>query len=118
MKVSRDSRCNFAREGFEDDRKCAGSLDGVGITKKLLYRVGASALHFETAERVDGLRREAHVAHHKNFSFDEPRDQLDAALAAFDFHGFGAAFLDKSQSSADGIVDGGVIAAVRHVGHN
>ena len=74
------------------------------------------ALHVKSAERVDRLRRQTHVAHHRNFGFDQTRDQFDAALAAFHFHGFGAAFFHQAHGVANGFVERNMKAAVGHVG--
>ena len=60
------------------------------------------------------LRGHTDVRHHRDLSLHQARDQLHAALAAFDLYGFRSAFLEE----ADGIADGlGLIDLVAAVGH-
>ena len=73
------------------------------------------ALHAESAERVHRLRRQADMAHHRNFGFHQPRDAIHAPLAAFDFHGFGAGFFHEAQALRTASASSIVIAAVGHV---
>ena len=82
---------------------------------ELFCGFGRLALHMETAESIDGLRRQADVAHHRNFGFDEARNQFEAALAAFHFHGFRAAFFDEADGVVEGFGNRNVEAAERHV---
>ncbi len=56
------------------------------------------------------------MAHNGNFGFGKARDELKAALAAFDLYGFGAGFLDDADGVAKGFGDVGVIGAEGHVG--
>jgi hypothetical protein len=56
------------------------------------------------------------VAHHWNFGFGKARDELEAALATFDFHGFDAGFLYEADGVAQGFGGLGVVAAEGHVG--
>ena len=48
--------------------------------------------------------------------FGEAGDEFETALAAFDFDGFGAGFLDEADGVAKGFGDVGVIGAEGHVG--
>ena len=57
------------------------------------------------------------MTHHRNFGFDEARNQFEAALAAFDFHGFCAGFLHEANGVLNGFVDRNVEAAEGHIGN-
>src|SRR5580698_4103535 len=116
LQFTGDLRGELAGDGFENDGEGASGLDGVGVAKKLFGGVGSFALDAITAEGVDGLGREADVSHNGNFGLGEAGDELKTALAAFDFDGFGAGFLNDTYGVAKGFRDVGVIGAEGHVG--
>ena len=51
----------------------------------------------------------------RNLSIDDLPNHVDALLAAFHFHDFGAAFFDETHGVADRILRLRVIGAERHV---
>src|SRR5882762_8221708 len=110
-----DLRGEFAGHGFENDGEGACGFHGAGVAQQLLGAIGGLALHAVAAQRVDGLRREADVAHHGNFGFGEARDQFQTALAAFDFYGFDAGFFHEAYGVAQRFRSIRVIAAKGHV---
>jgi hypothetical protein len=116
LEFAGDLRGEFAGDGFKDDGEGACRLDGVGVAEELFGGVGGLTLDAEAAEGVDGLGREADVSHNGNFGFGEAGDELETALAAFDFDSFGAGFLDEADGVAEGFGDVGVIGAEGHVG--
>ena len=116
LQLAGDLRGEFAGDGFEDDGEGASGFDGVGVAEELFGGVGGLALDAVATDGVDGLGREADVSHYGNFGFGEAGDEFETALAAFDFDGFGAGFLDEADGVAKGFGDVGVIGAEGHVG--
>ena len=57
------------------------------------------------------------MAHHGDLRFDQPADQFETALAAFDFHGLGSALFYQAHGVANGFISGDMKAAVGHVGN-
>ena len=111
-----DARGEFARHRFEHHGESACRLDGARIALDVPRRVRRFALHVKSAHRVDRLRRQPDVAHHRNFGFHQPVNQFEAPLAALDFHGFRAALFHEAHRVAHRILDRHVEAAVGHVG--
>ena len=46
--------------------------------------------------RVNGLRRQADMPHHRNLRLHQRSHQARALASAFKLHGLGAAFLDEA----------------------
>ena len=57
------------------------------------------------------------MAHHGNFCFDHAGDELEAALAAFDFQCLGTGFLHEAHGVVERLGSVHVVAAVGHVCH-
>src|SRR5271169_7141172 len=91
-KLFGDASAQFARDGFQNYRKCAGGFNGFRIALKLLRRVGRFPLDVKSSQSIDRLRSEINMAHHRYLGFDKTSDQFETALAAFDLHGLGSAF--------------------------
>src|SRR5580704_5492865 len=70
-----DARGEFARNGFEHHGECAGGFNSFCIALKLFRGVCSFSLDVKPAQSIDGLWREANVAHHGYLRFDEPGDQ-------------------------------------------
>lgn len=87
---------------LEDDGKGAGLLEREGVGDELLGCLGALALDLEAAEGVDGLRRQADVAHDGDAGLHHGLDlgaDLDAAL---ELDGLATALLHEAAGVADG----------------
>jgi hypothetical protein len=76
----------------------------------------AAALDGVAAEFVDGLRREAEVAHDGDSDVDHAADVGDEGGAALEFDSVGAGLLEEACSGADGVFDAGAVGAEGHVG--
>ncbi len=68
------------------------------------------------AHPVDGLGCKAKVGHHRNLCIREPFDQLQAARSAFDFHCFGAGFLQEARGIRHPFSRVYLVGAEGHVG--
>ena len=105
----------FARHGFQHHGERTRSFHGARIANQLFRRVRRLPLHAVTAERIHRLGRQPHMAHHRNFRFRQPRNQLKAAFPTFDLHRFCSGFFHKAHGIAQRFCCVGVVAAVRHV---
>ena len=71
---------------LEHDREAAGVGERDRVVGERLRGVELLALHLEAAERVDRLRREADVAHHRDLGVEDRLHRVDALAAAFELH--------------------------------
>ena len=73
--------------------RCAkqpASASATASSTMRLRGVELLALHLEAAERVDRLRREADVAHHRDLGVEDRRDRVEPLAAALELHRAGA----------------------------
>ena len=97
--------------------KQPASASATASSTSLPRGVELLALHLEAAERVDGLRREADVAHHRDLGVEDRPDRFDAFAPAFELHRAGAG-PDQCGRVADGLAPGDVVAEPREVAHD
>ena len=72
-------------------------------------------LHFEPAELIHRLRRQADVPHHGNAGLDEFPHRLRRALAAFELHSAAAGLLHEPRRVLHRVLPAGLVAAERHI---
>ena len=92
---------------LEHDREAAGLGERDRVVDDRPGRVELLALHLEAAERVDRLRREAEVAHHRDLGVEDRLHRVEALAAAFELH--------RARAGADerGRVAHGLLARAR-----
>ena len=112
-----DAGGDFPRNAFQDEGRDAGAVEGGGIGQQSVNGGRRLALDLVAAHAMDGLRRESNVSDDGNFGFDDAADERDARGSAFDFDGFGAAFLDEAHGVFKRLVSAGVVGAEGHVSH-
>ena len=66
-----DARGHFARHRFEHHGKCAGRFHRARVALHLPRGFRRFPLHVESAERIERLRRQPDMAHHRNFRFHQ-----------------------------------------------
>ena len=71
---------------LEHDREAAGLGERDRVVGERLRGVELLALHLEAAERVDRLRREADVAHHRDLGVEDRVHGVEPLAAAFELH--------------------------------
>jgi hypothetical protein len=62
------------------------------------------------------LGSEADVTDYWDLGVGEVMDELGACSSALNLDGLGSGVLDEAEGVADGVVDGGMVGAVGHVG--
>jgi hypothetical protein len=82
------------------------------------HKASASPTIFLLAEHVDGLGREADMAHHRDAALDEEGDRLGHGLAALKLHRGRAAGLEQHRRALERDLRRGFVAAERHVDHH
>ena len=104
------------REGFEHDGKGARVFEGQCGAHEGMGGCGGASLYAVAREGGGSLGEEADVRHDGDADLGECGDVWDEFLAALEFDGFGAAFLDDAHGCADGVVGAGCVGAKGHVG--
>src|SRR2546430_4367605 len=92
---ARNLRRQLARHSFQHNRKSPGRFHRARVANQLLGGVRCFSLHAVPAQGVHRLRRQANVPHDRDFSFRQPRDQLQPAFPPFPFPSFPAAFFSE-----------------------
>ena len=77
-----------------------------------------AALGPKSPDRVDRLRGEADMAHHRHAALDQERDGLGHAAPAFELDGAAAGLLQHARAGREGLLPGLLVAAERHVDHD
>ena len=84
-----DRVCDHARHTightFEDDREAAGFGERHGIVDDPASCIELLALHLEATDGVDGLRRQAEMAHHRDLGVEDGRDRVETLPSTFEF---------------------------------
>jgi hypothetical protein len=117
LQAGRDFGGQHGRDGFEDDHRRAGFLQGQGIVLQALRGGFALALHLVAAERMHRLRRQADVAADRDAALDEKATVGGHFLAAFELD-----HLRAGRHQRDGVAEGlfrrFLVAAEGHVGND
>ena len=79
-----DLRRDVGRHHLEHDGERTGVLQRLRVLEQPVRRLVAASLHAVAAERVDRLRGEADVRHHRDAGRDEHLDLRRDALAALE----------------------------------
>ena len=77
-----------------------------------------AAARLEAADRVDGLRRHADMAHHRDAALGEIADGLGHVHAALELDGAAAGLLQHARGVAEGDRRALLVGAERHVDHD
>ena len=99
---------------LEHDREAARLGERHGVVDDGLGGVELLALHLEAADGVDGLGREAEVAHHRDLGVEDRLDGAEALAAALELHRRRAG-ADELGRVADRLLGGDVVAEPRQV---
>ncbi len=91
----------------------SSSLSASSRTRRAASAVGA--LDAVSAERADGLRREAEVPHDGDARLDDRADRARALAAALELHGVHPAVREEAARVADGLGDVGLVREERQV---
>ena len=95
-------------------REAAGLGQRDRVVDDRLRGVELLALHLEAAERVDRLRREPDVAHHRDLGVEDRGDRVEALATALELHRAGAG-PDELGRVVHGLVAAHVVAEPRQV---
>ena len=71
---------------LEHEREATRVRERDRVVGERLRGVELLALHLEAAERVDRLRGEADVAHHRDLGVEDRLHRVEALVAAFELH--------------------------------
>ena len=114
-------RCHLGRQhggdGFEDEHRRTGFLQGQCIVAQALGSRLALALHLVAAHDVHGLRRQAEVAADGDATVDEEFDGFRHVAAAFQLDHLGAG-RHQRDGVAESLFRRFLVAAERHVGND
>ena len=113
--AARDERGDSVRNRLEDDREAARVLQPEGVVEDAPRGLGGGGLDAVAAERADGLRREAEVAHDGNAGLDDRADGPRTLAPALELHGVHAPVGEEPSGVADGLGDVGLVREERHV---
>ena len=102
---------------LQHDREATGLGQRHRIVDDAPCRVELLALHLEAADRVDRLRREAQMAHHRDLGVEDGRDRVEPLAAALELHRAGAG-ADQRRRVADRLLARHVVAHPRQVAHD
>ena len=91
-----DGRRELLRDELEDHREGAGLLDRERVGDERARLVEGLALDADLADRVDRLRRQADVAHHRDAGTDERLDDPRRPDAALDLDRLGAGLAQEA----------------------
>ncbi len=100
---------------LEHHRTGARLFERLGIFQQPGAGIGLPALNPVPAERVDRLRREAEVSHHRDADLHEGADRLGHVPAAFQLHAVGPALLQNPARIAERLGDRDLIGQERQI---
>ena len=99
---------------LEHHREAARFGESDRVVDDVTRGVERLALHAQPAERVDRLRREPDVAHHRDLGVEDRLDRVDALVATFELHRAGARAHERGRV-ADRLLARDVVAHPRQV---
>ena len=79
-------RATAVGHALEHDREATGLGERDRVVGERLRGVELLALHLEAAERVDRLRREPDVTHHRDLGVEDRLHRVEPLAAAFELH--------------------------------
>ena len=94
---------------LEHDGEAAGLGERDRVVDERPGGLEVLALHPEAAERVDRLRREAEVAHHRDLGVEDRAHRVEPLAATLELHRAGAG-ADQPRRVGDGLGGGHVVA--------
>jgi hypothetical protein len=105
----------LARHGLEHDREAARVLERESVLDHRHRAVGRAPLRAVAAQRRGRLRREAHVAHHRDAGVHDRLRALRHDAPALELDGIAAGLLDEALGRGDRLLVRGLIGAERQV---
>ena len=110
----RDERGQAVRHALQHDREASGRLERKCVGEHALGAVDVAPLHAPAAQRVDALRREADVAHHRDARIHHQPDLGADLRPALQLHRVHAALFQEATGIFERLMD---IALIAHEGH-
>ena len=110
-----DQLAQAVGDHFEQDGEGARFFELLGVVHDLLGQLGALALHAESAQSRDGLRRQPQVSDGRDAGVDDASDAVGHGRSAFQLDGITARLGHEAPGAADGGFDAGLVGHVRHV---